>query len=88
MLLNVFVSSCCVTALLFGGAAAAHARAVSPEDSSGFVLVKLYAPEDGAKEFVGELLGFDDGAVTIRVGNAERRFEKQQIALTRLYAEF
>ena len=52
------------------------------------VLVKLYAPEDGAKEFVGELLGFDDGAVTIRVGEAERRFEKQQIALTRLYAEF
>ncbi len=52
------------------------------------VLVKLYAPEDGAKEFVGELLGFDDGAVTIRVGGAERRFEKQQVALTRLYAEF
>ena len=45
MLLNVFASSCCVTALLFGGAVDAHARAVSPEDSSGFVLVKLYAPE-------------------------------------------
>ncbi len=45
MLLNVFASSCCVTALLFGGAAPAHARSVSPDDSSGFVLVKLYAPE-------------------------------------------
>ena len=45
MLLNVFASSCCVTAMLFGGASGAHARAVSPEDSSGFVLVKLYAPE-------------------------------------------
>ena len=55
---------------------------------SSKVLVKLYAPEDGAKEFVGELLGFDDGAVTIRAGGTERRFEKQQVALTRLYAEF
>ena len=45
MLLNVFASSCCVTALLFGGSAEAQARSVSPEDSSGFVLVKLYAPE-------------------------------------------
>ena len=63
-----------------------------PEDFEKFlgskVLVKLYAPEDGAKEFVGELLGYADGAVTIRVGGAERRFEKQQVALTRLYAEF
>ncbi|MBQ3072584.1 MAG: ribosome maturation factor RimP [Oscillospiraceae bacterium] len=52
------------------------------------VLVRLYAPADGAKEFVGELVGFDDGAVTIRAADAERRFEKQQVALVRLYAEF
>ena len=63
-----------------------------PEDFKRFlgskVLVKLYAPEGGAKEHVGELTGFDDGAVTIRAGGTERRFEKQQVALTRLYAEF
>ena len=63
-----------------------------PEDFRRFfgskVLVKLYSPKNGAKEFVGELCGYDDGAVTIRAGKAELRFEKQQVALTRLYADF
>lgn len=63
-----------------------------PEDFRKFlgskVLVKLYSPMDGTKEHVGELESFEDGAVVIRAGGGTRRFEKQQVALVRLYADF
>lgn len=50
------------------------------------VEVKLYSAVDGAKQWVGELLSYEDGAVTIRSGG-ERRFEKKQIASVRLRVE-
>ena len=63
-----------------------------PEDFRKFlgskVLVKLYSPLDGAKEHVGELESYEDGAVVIRADGGTRRFEKQQVALVRLYADF
>ena len=52
------------------------------------VLVKLYKPVDGKKEVVGTLAGFDDGAVTITVNDDPVRFEKNEVALVRLYVEF
>ena len=39
------------------------------------VEVKLYQPVNGSKTFVGELLAYDDGAVLIRSGKREDRFE-------------
>ena len=52
------------------------------------VEVKLYSAADGAKQWVGTLTGYEDGAVVIQTGEAERRFEKKQIASVRLRVEF
>lgn len=32
------------------------------------VLLKTYKPVDGRKEFSGDLAGYDNGAVTLRIG--------------------
>lgn len=52
------------------------------------VLVKLYRPKDGQKEFVGKLTGYEDGNVTLEVGANTVTFEKAEVALVRLYVEF
>ena len=52
------------------------------------VLVKLYRPKDGQKEFVGKLTGYDSGNVTVEVGANTVTFEKTEVALVRLYVEF
>ncbi len=63
-----------------------------PSDFARFmgepVMVKLYRPKDGAKEFPGVLAGYEDGAVIITMGDKELRFEKAEIALVRLRVEF
>lgn len=52
------------------------------------ILVKLYRPRNGLKEFAGILKGYDGGNVTALVGNSELTFEKTEIALVRLRVEF
>lgn len=52
------------------------------------VLVKLYHPKDGRKEFPGVLKGYKDGDVTISAGGQEITFEKAEVALVRLRVEF
>ena len=52
------------------------------------VLVRLYKPVDGRKEVVGTLTGYEDGAVTVTVNDRPVRFEKNEVALVRLYVEF
>ena len=52
------------------------------------VLVKLYRPKDGRKEFPGVLKGYRDGDVTISAGGQEITFEKAEVALVRLRVEF
>ena len=52
------------------------------------VLVKLYRPKDGRKEFPGVLKGYKDGDVTISAGGQEITFEKAEVALVRLRVEF
>ena len=52
------------------------------------VLVKLYRPKDGRKEFPGVLKGYKDGDVTISAGGQEITFEKAEVALVRLCVEF
>lgn len=52
------------------------------------VLVKLYRPKDGQKEFVGKLCGYEDGDVSITVSETLYTFTKTEVALVRLYVEF
>ena len=52
------------------------------------VCVKLYSPVDGAKEYVGTLTGYADGDVTVRTANAEKTFNKNEVAQVRLHVDF
>ncbi len=74
------------------GSAGAERALKRPGDFERFmgspVTLKTYKARDGRKEFAGTLTGYDDGAVTIAVGDAALRFEKGEIALVRLRVEF
>ena len=52
------------------------------------VAVKLYRAREGRKEFAGVLSGYEEGRVTITVGERELSFEKEEVALCRLRVEF
>ena len=52
------------------------------------VLVKLYRPKNGLKEFPGILRGYEDGKVTVEAGRETITFEKSEVALVRLRVEF
>ena len=52
------------------------------------VLVKLYRPMNGLKEFPGILRGYEDGRVTIESGKETITFEKSQVAMVRLRVTF
>ena len=53
------------------------------------VLVRLYRPKDGTKEFPGVLRGYgEDGSVTIEYGKNEITFTKSEVALVRLRVTF
>ena len=43
---------------------------------------------NGLKEQAGTLAAYEDGAVTIRQGEKEVRFEKSEVAQVRLRVEF
>lgn len=63
-----------------------------PSDFAQFmgspVLVKLYRPYNGLKEFPGVLRDYQDGRVTVEAGKETITFEKSQVALVRLRVEF
>ncbi len=52
------------------------------------ILVKLYRPRNGLKEFPGILRGYEDGRVTVEAGKETITFEKSEVALVRLRVEF
>ena len=52
------------------------------------VLVKLYTPKGGRKEFPGTLTGYEDGRVTLTMGNETLIIEKSEVAMVRLRVEF
>ena len=74
------------------GSAGAERPLKRPGDFEQFmgspVLLKTYKPVDGRKEFSGDLAGYDNGAVTLRIGEEEKRFEKDAVALVRLRCDF
>ena len=71
------------------GSAGADRELKRPGDYEQFmgseVELKLYRPVKGSKHYVGELSGYEDGAVTILQNGESLRFEKDQIAQVRLY---
>ncbi len=63
-----------------------------PEDFARFmgsaVLVKLYQPKNGMKEFPGVLENYEGGRVSISTPAGNYTFEKTEVALVRLRVEF
>ena len=52
------------------------------------VEIKTYAPVEGQKEFRGVLTDYDADTVTVRIGDAEKKFEKAALAMIRLAFDF
>lgn len=52
------------------------------------VTVRLYSPKNGAKEHTGILRAYRGGAVDVEIAGQTITFEKQEIALVHLHAEF
>lgn len=52
------------------------------------VAVKLYKARNGRKEFAGVLAGYEDGNITVAVGDTAMTFSKEEVALCRLRIEF
>ena len=63
-----------------------------PSDFARFmgspVAVKLYKAQNGRKEFAGYLAGYQNGDITVKVGDGELVFPKDQVAHCRLRIEF
>ncbi len=63
-----------------------------PSDFAQFlgsdVLVRLYRPRNGSKEFAGILSGYQDGAVTITAADCQMTFTKAEVAQVRLRVDF
>ena len=74
------------------GSAGADRELKRPSDFAQFlgtdVEVKLYKPLEGSKVYVGKLLRYEDGAVTIDRNGKELSFAPAQIAQVRLYVSF
>ena len=76
------------------GSAGAERSLKRPGDFERFmgspVLVKLYRPQNGSKEFAGHLAGYnaETGNVSVTVGKEELTFVKKDVALVRLRVEF
>ena len=71
------------------GSAGADRELKRPGDVEQFmgseVEVRLYHPVDGSKRYTGTLSGYEDGAVTLTLGEKTLRFAKEQVAQVRLY---
>ena len=63
-----------------------------PSDFAQFlgspILIKLYRPRNGMKEFPAVLTAYEDGRITAQVGKETLLFEKSEVALVRLRVEF
>ena len=74
------------------GSAGAERALKRPGDFARFmgspVAVKLYRARDGRKEFAGVLAGYEDGNITVTVGDTAITFAKEEVALCRLRIEF
>jgi len=73
------------------GSAGCERQLKRPSDFEQFigsrVEVKLYSAVDGSKQWIGTLVSYEDGDVTVDAGG-EHRFTKKQIASVRLHVDF
>lgn len=71
------------------GSAGIERELKRPSDFEQFmgseIELRLYQPVDGSKVFVGKLSGYENGDVTVDVGNTSMRFMKSQVALVKLH---
>ena len=71
------------------GSAGAERELKRPTDFEQFmgheVELRLYQPINGSKVFVGELVGYENGDVSVTVGGSTMRFMKSQVALVKLH---
>ena len=51
-------------------------------------LLRLYRPRDGRKEYIGVLKDYQDGTISLSVGEEAMTFTPEETAMVRLYAEF
>ncbi len=74
------------------GSAGADRELKRPSDFAQFlgtdVEVKLYKPLEGSKVYVGKLLRYEDGAVTVDRNGRELSFAPAQVSQVRLYVSF
>ena len=74
------------------GSAGAERQLKRPSDFERYrgheVELKLYQPREGRKAWVGTLVGYDKGDVTLLVGKEEIRFSAAQTAQVRLHVTF
>ena len=52
------------------------------------ITAKLYAPHKGKKEFIGELIAFDENSFTIEVSGAEMKILRKDASSVRPYIDF
>ena len=52
------------------------------------VELRLYRPREGKKDFVGNLVAWADGNVTVEAAGEQILFEKKEVAQVRLYPRF
>ena len=52
------------------------------------VLLRLYRPRDGRKEYIGVLKDYQDGTISLEVKENTMTFTPEEVAMVRLYAEF
>ena len=71
------------------GSAGAERELKRPSDFQRFmgseIELRLYQPLEGSKVFVGTLTGYEDGKLTMTVGQNSMSFTKGQIALVKLH---
>lgn len=74
------------------GSAGVERELKRPSDFEQFmgseVEIKTYRPIDKQKAFVGILKAYEENAITITVGSADRRIEKADIAMVKLHVSF
>lgn len=74
------------------GSAGADRELKRPSDFETFmgseVEIKTYGPVNGQKMFVGELVSYSDGDVTVRQGETDVLLKKAEVAQVRLHVSF
>lgn len=51
------------------------------------VELKLYKPQDGKKQFLGTLTGFENGLISVEVGEETLSFEQKSVAIIRPFVD-